>query len=117
MSGTLWLYAENYTNNIDTYNNFITNVLANTPNIYQYHSSIVLNEIKRETPINLEKRTSTGYGKWEKFVKKNVLNPFRFKSFLIQLFPPSYLNFSKNFENSSLISSLQRFDASFVCMI
>ena len=41
------------TKNIDSYNNFITNVLANTPNIYQYHSSIVLNEIKRETAYKI----------------------------------------------------------------
>ena len=41
------------TKNIDSYNNFITNALANTPNIYQYHSSIVLNEIKRETAYKI----------------------------------------------------------------
>jgi DNA-binding Lrp family transcriptional regulator len=52
LSGTYDFMLKIATKNIDSYNNFITNVLANTPNIYQYHSSIVLNEIKRETLIN-----------------------------------------------------------------
>ena len=53
LSGTYDYMLKIATNNIDTYNNFITNVLANTPNIYQYHSSIVLNEIKRENTYKL----------------------------------------------------------------
>lgn len=53
LSGTYDFMLKIATKNIDTYNNFITNVLANTPNIYQYHSSIVLNEIKRETAYKL----------------------------------------------------------------
>jgi DNA-binding Lrp family transcriptional regulator len=48
LSGTYDFMLKIATKNIDSYNNFITNVLANTPNIYQYHSSIVLNEIKKE---------------------------------------------------------------------
>jgi DNA-binding Lrp family transcriptional regulator len=47
LSGTYDFMLKIATKNIDSYNSFITNVLANTPNIYQYHSSIVLNEIKK----------------------------------------------------------------------
>jgi DNA-binding Lrp family transcriptional regulator len=39
LSGTYDFMLKIATKNIDSYNNFITNVLANTPNIYQYHSS------------------------------------------------------------------------------
>lgn len=53
LSGTYDFMLKIATKNIDSYNAFITNVLANTPNIYQYHSSIVLNEIKRETAYKL----------------------------------------------------------------
>lgn len=53
LSGTYDFMLKIATKNIDSYNNFITNVLANTPNIYQYHSSIVLNEIKRENAYKL----------------------------------------------------------------
>jgi DNA-binding Lrp family transcriptional regulator len=34
---------------IATYNDFVMNVIANIPNIGQYHSSIVLNEVKKQT--------------------------------------------------------------------
>ena len=37
------------TTDIESYNNFIMNKLANTPNIGQYHSNIVLNIVKDET--------------------------------------------------------------------
>ena len=53
LSGTYDFMLKIATKDIDSYNAFITNVLANTPNIYQYHSSIVLNEIKRETAYKL----------------------------------------------------------------
>lgn len=53
LSGTYDFMLKIATKNIDSYNSFITNVLANTPNIYQYHSSIVLNEIKRENAYKL----------------------------------------------------------------
>ncbi len=53
LSGTYDFMLKIATKNIDSYNNFITTILANTPNIYQYHSSIVLNEIKRETTYKL----------------------------------------------------------------
>lgn len=53
LSGTYDFMLKIATKNIDSYNSFITNVLANTPNIYQYHSSIVLNEIKRETAYKI----------------------------------------------------------------
>lgn len=38
---------------IQSYNDFIVNVLSNIPNIGQYHSSIVLKEVKRETAMLL----------------------------------------------------------------
>jgi Lrp/AsnC family leucine-responsive transcriptional regulator len=34
---------------ITSYNNFVVDVISNIPNIGQYHSSIVLNEAKKET--------------------------------------------------------------------
>lgn len=34
---------------ITSYNTFVVNVISNIPNIGQYHSSIVLNEAKKET--------------------------------------------------------------------
>ena len=37
------------TNDIDAYNNFIVNKLANIPNIGQYHSNIVMSMVKNET--------------------------------------------------------------------
>lgn len=53
LSGTYDYMLKIATKDIDMYNNFIINILANMPNIYQYHSSIVLNEIKRETAYKL----------------------------------------------------------------
>lgn len=40
---------------IKSYNNFVVNVISNIPNIGQYHSSIVLNEAKKETAYVLPK--------------------------------------------------------------
>ncbi len=39
---------------ITSYNDLIVNVIANIPNIGQYHSSFVLKEVKRETAYNIE---------------------------------------------------------------
>lgn len=37
------------TKDIESYNNFVVNVLSNTPNIGQYHSNIVMSVVKDET--------------------------------------------------------------------
>lgn len=42
------------TTDIDAYNNFIVNKLANIPNIGQYHSNIVMSMIKNETAYFLK---------------------------------------------------------------
>lgn len=39
---------------VNSYNDFMVNVLSNTPNISQYHSSIVLNEVKKTTKFKLD---------------------------------------------------------------
>jgi len=39
---------------VNSYNDFTVNVLSNTPNISQYHSSIVLNEAKKTTKFKLD---------------------------------------------------------------
>ena len=39
---------------INDYNNFAVNVISNTPNIGQYHSSIVLHETKKSTQFKLD---------------------------------------------------------------
>jgi Lrp/AsnC family transcriptional regulator, leucine-responsive regulatory protein len=41
------------TKDIESYNNFIMNVLADIPNIGQYHSNIVMSMIKNETTYYL----------------------------------------------------------------
>ena len=41
------------TNDIESYNNFVMNKLANIPNIGQYHSNIVMNMVKDETAFYL----------------------------------------------------------------
>ncbi|NAW51982.1 winged helix-turn-helix transcriptional regulator [Elizabethkingia argentiflava] len=38
---------------IDSYNKFIINTISNLPNIGQYHSSIVMTEIKKETAFKI----------------------------------------------------------------
>lgn len=40
---------------IKSYNDFVVNVISNIPNIGQYHSSIVLNETKKETAYMIPK--------------------------------------------------------------
>lgn len=42
------------TKDIEAYNNFIMNKLANIPNIGQYHSNIVMNVVKDETAFFIE---------------------------------------------------------------
>lgn len=39
---------------IARYNDFVMNVIANIPNIGQYHSNIVLNEVKKNTAYKIE---------------------------------------------------------------
>ncbi len=38
---------------IESYNNFMVETIANLPNIGHYHSSIILSEVKRETIIKI----------------------------------------------------------------
>lgn len=38
---------------IDSYNKFIIDTIANLPNIDQYHSNIILSEVKKETAIKI----------------------------------------------------------------
>ena len=49
ISGTYDYMLKIAATDINAYNDFIMNKLANIPNIGQYHSSIVLSEAKRET--------------------------------------------------------------------
>ena len=42
------------TKDIESYNNFVVNVLSNTPNIGQYHSNIVMSVVKDETAYFLQ---------------------------------------------------------------
>ncbi|WP_407405324.1 Lrp/AsnC family transcriptional regulator [Chryseobacterium sp.] len=39
---------------INSYNDFAVNVISNTPNIWQYHSSIVLHEVKKSTEFKID---------------------------------------------------------------
>ena len=41
-------------NDIYSYNNFAVNVISNSPHIGQYHSSIVLAEVKKSTKFKLD---------------------------------------------------------------
>jgi len=38
---------------IDSYNKFVVDVISNLPSIGQYHSSIVMNEVKKETAFKI----------------------------------------------------------------
>jgi len=49
ISGTYDYMLKIVAKDIFTYNNFVVDVLANIPNIGQYHSSIVLKEVKKDT--------------------------------------------------------------------
>jgi DNA-binding Lrp family transcriptional regulator len=49
ISGTYDYMLKIVATDIAAYNEFVMNVIANLPNIGQYHSSIVLNEVKKVT--------------------------------------------------------------------
>jgi DNA-binding Lrp family transcriptional regulator len=49
ISGTYDYMLKIAAKDITGYNDFVVNVIANIPNIGQYHSSIVLKEVKKET--------------------------------------------------------------------
>lgn len=55
LSGTYDYVMKIVSTDIGTYNNFVVNVVSNIPNIGQYHSSIVLNEVKKETAFKVLK--------------------------------------------------------------
>ncbi|MGV7107767.1 Lrp/AsnC family transcriptional regulator [Flavobacterium sp. U410] len=55
LSGTYDYMLKIVSTDISSYNNFVVNVVSNIPNIGQYHSSIVLNEIKKETMFKIPK--------------------------------------------------------------
>lgn len=54
VSGTYDYMLKILTSDIDHYNKFIVDVIANIPNIGQYHSNFVLAEVKKETAIKLQ---------------------------------------------------------------
>jgi DNA-binding Lrp family transcriptional regulator len=49
ISGTYDYMLKIAATDVNAYNDFVMNVIANIPNIGQYHSSIVLNEVKKQT--------------------------------------------------------------------
>lgn len=51
ISGTYDYMLKIIAKDIQAYNDFVVNVISNIPNIGQYHSSIVLNEVKAETAM------------------------------------------------------------------
>ncbi len=51
MSGTYDYMIKVIAKDINDYNSFMTNIVANIPNIGQYHSAIVLSVVKDETKI------------------------------------------------------------------
>ncbi len=53
ISGTYDYMLKIVAKDISSYNDFVVNVISNIPNIGQYHSSIVLNEVKRETALKI----------------------------------------------------------------
>ena len=53
LSGTYDYMIKVVAENISAYNEFMTHVVANIPNIGQYHSHIVLSTIKEETKLPL----------------------------------------------------------------
>lgn len=40
-------------NSIENYNRFVIDTIANLPNIGQYHSNIILSEVKKETAVKI----------------------------------------------------------------
>ncbi len=53
ISGTYDYMLKIVAEDINTYNDFVVNVISNIPNIGQYHSSIVLKEVKKETSYKI----------------------------------------------------------------
>lgn len=53
ISGTYDYMLKIVAKDISAYNDFVVNVISNIPNIGQYHSSIVLKEVKRETAYKI----------------------------------------------------------------
>jgi len=54
ISGAFDFMLKIYAKDLDDYNNFVINVVADLPNISQYHSSFVLNELKKSTAYLLK---------------------------------------------------------------
>lgn len=54
ISGTYDYMLKIVASDISAYNEFVMNVIANIPNIGQYHSSIVLNEVKKVTAFKIQ---------------------------------------------------------------
>ena len=53
ISGTYDYMLKIIAKDIAAYNDFVVNVISNIPNIGQYHSSIVLKEVKKETAYKI----------------------------------------------------------------
>lgn len=53
ISGTYDYMLKIAVSDIATYNDFVMNVIANLPHVGQYHSSIVMNEVKKQTAYKL----------------------------------------------------------------
>jgi len=53
ISGTYDYMLKIAAKNISDYNDFVVNTISNIPNIGQYHSNIVLKEVKKETAYKL----------------------------------------------------------------
>lgn len=53
-SGTYDFMLKIYAKDIEDYNRFVVNVIADMPNIGQYHSLFVLNEVKKSTAYFLK---------------------------------------------------------------
>lgn len=53
ISGTYDYMLKIVAKDISAYNDFVVNVISNIPNIGQYHSNIVLKEVKRDTAYHI----------------------------------------------------------------
>lgn len=53
VSGTYDYMLKIVAPDIDSYNKFVMNTISNLPNMGQYHSSIVLSEVKKETAFKI----------------------------------------------------------------
>ena len=54
VSGTYDYMLKIAAKDINDYNDFVVNIISNIPNIGQYHSNIVLKEVKKETAYFIE---------------------------------------------------------------